>query len=326
MPELTRAAVEAAINEYDEKTRKAFLDEYGFKGARDYFLVVNGKNYDSKAIVAVAHKFLETGRPLTHDELVGGKNDAAKKLIDLGFQVTTPGENPDWTWDEHVLALDLYFQLKGTAFSKIHPKVLALSELLRTTGGFVGSAASTKFRNANGVNMKLMNFRRLDPDMQAAGLVGLTRGSRGEVEVWNRYVDDRSALAAAVGIIRSGASPGPTFVDSDQDESSAEGSVVLRLHKKRERDSGLAHRKRAAVLAAHGKLACEVCDMTFGARYGEHGQDFIEVHHNDPIALSQPGRRTSLDELACVCSNCHRMLHRNGLREISWLRQQLRLP
>ncbi|RWF41607.1 MAG: hypothetical protein EOS46_27835 [Mesorhizobium sp.] len=323
---MTRAAVEAAIKEYDTKGRQSFLNEYGFKGARDYFLVVDGKNYDSKAIVAVAHKFMEAGRPLTHDELVGGKNDAAKKLIELGFQVTTPGENPDWTWDEHVLALDLYFQLKGTAFSKIHPRISELSAFLRNKGRTSSPAATGKFRNVNGVNMKLMNFRRLDPDMEATGRVGLTKGSRGEVGVWDCYADDRAGLAAAVRIIRSGTSPGISAPEQDQDDGSAEGSIVIRLHKARERDGSLARRKKAAVLAANGKLACEVCNMTFAERYGEHGQDFIEVHHIDPIALSQPERRTTLGDLSCVCSNCHRMLHRNGLREISWLKQLLRLP
>ncbi|TIW77776.1 MAG: HNH endonuclease, partial [Mesorhizobium sp.] len=48
--------------------------------------------------------------------------------------------------------------------------------------------------------------------------------------------------------------------------------------------------------------------------------------HIDPIALSEEGRRTTLAQLACVCSNCHKMLHRGGLREISWLRQQLHSP
>ncbi|RUW98675.1 hypothetical protein EOA35_22840, partial [Mesorhizobium sp. M8A.F.Ca.ET.023.01.1.1] len=204
MEELTRSAVEAAIQEYDAKGRKAFLEEYGFKGARDYFLMVGGVNYDSKAIVAVAHKFLATGRALAADELVGGKNDAAKKLLSLGFQVTTPGENPDWTWDEHVLALDLYFRLKGSAFAKNDPRIVALSRFLQARGNASGLAATAKFRNVNGAYMKLMNFRRLDPDPQAAGRVGLTRGSRGEVEVWRRYFDDRDALEAAVRIIQSG--------------------------------------------------------------------------------------------------------------------------
>ncbi|TIS99571.1 MAG: HNH endonuclease [Mesorhizobium sp.] len=327
MEELTRSAVEAAIQEYDAKGRKAFLEEYGFKGARDYFLMVGGVNYDSKAIVAVAHKFLATGRALAADELVGGKNDAAKKLLSLGFQVTTPGENPDWTWDEHVLALDLYFRLKGSAFAKNDPRIVALSRFLQARGNASGLAATAKFRNVNGAYMKLMNFRRLDPDAQAAGRVGLTRGSRGEVEVWRRYFDDRDALEAAVRIIQSGSHASGFSANLDTgDEGSAEGSVVLRVHKARERDGTLASKKKAAVLAALGELACEVCDMTFQKQYGDHGKDFIEVHHIDPIALSEEGRRTTLAQLACVCSNCHKMLHRGGLREISWLRQQLHSP
>lgn len=51
-------------------------------------LLVDGQEYDSKAIVAVAHKHLPgDGRPLRHDELSGGLGDAVRKLMDLNFQV-----------------------------------------------------------------------------------------------------------------------------------------------------------------------------------------------------------------------------------------------
>ncbi len=43
-------AVLRAIAEFDERGRRAFLNEYGFAPARDYFIVVDDKKYDSKAI------------------------------------------------------------------------------------------------------------------------------------------------------------------------------------------------------------------------------------------------------------------------------------
>jgi 5-methylcytosine-specific restriction protein A len=316
----------AAIREYDDKGRRAFLKEYGFGGARGYYLVVRGKNYDSKAIVAVAHKYLSAGRALTKKKLFGGKDDAAKKLIALGFDVTSPGENADWTWDEHVLALDLYFELQDVAFGKNHPAIAELSKLLRNAGERIGVATTAKFRNFNGVYMKLMNFRRLDPRVQSQGQKGLTRGSGGEVKVWNRFADDRPGLEAAAKIIRNEMQKGSERASvEDPDQGGAEGSIVIRIHKARERDPALVAKKKAAVLKATGKLACEACDLTFGERYGPHGEGFIEVHHNEPIALSRQGRKTNLSQLACVCSNCHRMLHRNGLQSIKWLKQQLLL-
>ena len=49
-----RSAVIEAIQEYDQKGL-VFLREHGFGSARNYFLIYQGKRYDSKAIVGVAH-------------------------------------------------------------------------------------------------------------------------------------------------------------------------------------------------------------------------------------------------------------------------------
>jgi predicted HNH restriction endonuclease len=40
------------------------------------------------------------------------------------------------------------------------------------------------------------------------------------------------------------------------------------------------------------------------------GQGFIEVHHVIPLSQSAGPRRTDLDDLLLVCSDCHRMIHR----------------
>jgi hypothetical protein len=39
--------------------------------------------------------------------------------------------NPDWTREEHILALDLYMRLRGTSYSDDHVEVIALSETLK---------------------------------------------------------------------------------------------------------------------------------------------------------------------------------------------------
>ncbi|MGX9120307.1 HNH endonuclease [Mesorhizobium sp. BHbsci] len=326
MAELTTTAVKAAIEEYDRLGKAEFLRRYGFGAARDYFLVFEGRNYDSKAIFGVAHKYAGE-EALSADRFTGGKSYVAKKLRGLGFDVTSPGENADWNWDEHVLALDVYLTLKDSAFGKNHPAIVALSDLLQIAGEKSGRASTVKFRNVNGVYMKLMNFRRLDPAIQANGRVGLSRGSKTEVAVWKRYATDMPALKIAVAIVRDGMEHGITGDDNgESDEGSAEGSVIIIAHRRRERDWTLASKKKKDVLKKTGKLACDVCDVTFAERYGSHGDGFIEVHHNNPIALSEPGRNTRLTELSCVCSNCHRMLHRGGLQTIDWLKTQLSPP
>lgn len=58
-----------------------------------------------------------------------------------------------------------------------------------------------------------------------------------------------------------------------------------------------------------GRLECEVCGFDFATRYGDLGTGFIEAHHILPLAAAGPAT-TRLADLALVCSNCHRMLHR----------------
>ena len=57
LKDLTREDVLQTIAEFDQLGRDAFLNRYGFGQSRSYFLVHNGRYYDSKAIAGVAHRF-----------------------------------------------------------------------------------------------------------------------------------------------------------------------------------------------------------------------------------------------------------------------------
>lgn len=62
-------AVEAALAEFDQLGRDAFLKQYGFGRARRYFVSRGGNHYDSKAIVGAAVGFEHPDRgPLLHTE------------------------------------------------------------------------------------------------------------------------------------------------------------------------------------------------------------------------------------------------------------------
>jgi predicted HNH restriction endonuclease len=86
--------------------------------------------------------------------------------------------------------------------------------------------------------------------------------------------------------------------------------------REREIRTNRAERKREAVEAAkrlHG-LSCQVCEFN-GDAYGDHGAGFIEVHHLLPVAeAAKRGKRSvnARTELAVLCSNCHRMIHRGS--------------
>lgn len=106
--------------------------------------------------------------------------------------------NPDWTREEHILGLDLYMRLRGTSYPDEHPEVIRLSETLRALAKLRGMSGGPTFRNANGVSMKMLNFRRVDTEY--AG-VGLPSGSKLEEQVWRDYTDQPAELGAAVRAI-----------------------------------------------------------------------------------------------------------------------------
>jgi predicted HNH restriction endonuclease len=98
-------------------------------------------------------------------------------------------------------------------------------------------------------------------------------------------------------------------------ESAIEGNQQRRLVIHRQRESSLRRAKLDAFRKEHdGRLFCEVpgCGFSFEIVYGELGSGFAEVHHLTPLGeLSQP-ISTTLADLAVVCANCHRMIHRNN--------------
>lgn len=68
--------------------------------------------------------------------------------------------------------------------------------------------------------------------------------------------------------------------------------------------------KSLALKKGNGFIKCECCNFDFVSAYGKIGHGFIECHHKIPIA--EGGRLTKVSDLAMVCSNCHRMLHRRN--------------
>lgn len=89
-----------------------------------------------------------------------------------------------------------------------------------------------------------------------------------------------------------------------------EGGLVLRTHLRRERNRQLVVAAKAAFKRHHGRVFCEACGFDFAAVYGDLGADFIEAHHEAPLAEREGISETRIQDLRMVCGNCHRMLHR----------------
>lgn len=223
--------------------------------------------------------------------------------------------NPAWTRDELILALDLYLKHRDSLPSKHHPEVKALSQLLGQIGEALGLNNGGSFRNENGVYMKLGNFRRWDPEYIKDGKTGLAKGNKDERLVWDEYANAPVELAAVVvairGIVES--STPETHALAGDDElgiaEAAEGKVLTRLHRVRERSRALVEAKKKDVLLKRGCLQCEACDFDFAQAYGPAGDGIIDVHHTKPVHTLKPGERTKLSELALLCANCHRVIH-----------------
>ncbi|GGH18138.1 HNH endonuclease [Sphingobacterium alkalisoli] len=234
--------------------------------------------------------------------------------------------NPKWQRDELILALDLYFQLEPGQIHARNPLVIELSDTLNKLPIHGDKEEYEKFRNPNGVGLKLSNFLALDDTYKGKGMVATSKLDK---EVFSDFKNKRELLAQLAQAIRSTAEY-PEIKDQiltakedleDEGYERQEGSILYRYHLSRERNPTLVKKKKEQSLKKYGKLECELCSFDFFKVYGEKGYGFIECHHRKPLHLLTKNTSTRLDDLMLVCANCHRMLHRGWNEQIQQSRQ-----
>jgi 5-methylcytosine-specific restriction protein A len=145
-------------------------------------------------------------------------------------------------------------------------------------------------------------------------LTGLAAGEAADDEdavaaLWLEFTDDQAKLRAAVDAIRANldSAEATGFDVVEQGVVTAqEGRLLTTVHVRRERSRKL---RNAKIRAAGKRPRCDACSFDFEDAYGERGRGFIECHHTVALADLRPGTETSLDDLALVCANCHRMIH-----------------
>ena len=255
----------------------------------------------------------------------GDKEEGRKILSRAGISHNMT-KNPNWARDELILALDLYMRVDPNRTSKKNPEIIALSDTLNSLPIHPRGDHQENFRNPNGVYMKLCNFLRFDPEYKGAGLQA---GGKHEESIWEEFANDPERLTATAAAIRTGAtlieppSENEEFQVDDED-GFPEGRILTQLHKRRERSPTAVRKKKQSVLKATGKLACEVCGFDFEEAYGELGRGFAECHHRKPLSELPASKATRLKDLAIVCANCHRMLHRaRSWRTVEELMEQV---
>lgn len=89
--------------------------------------------------------------------------------------------NKDWTREEHILAFNLYCKIPFGSIHMNNPRIVELARILE--------------RKVGSVSLKLSNFARLDPALQARGIRGMKHGAKGEEEVWHEFAARPEELA-----------------------------------------------------------------------------------------------------------------------------------
>jgi predicted HNH restriction endonuclease len=93
-----------------------------------------------------------------------------------------------------------------------------------------------------------------------------------------------------------------------------EGRIAYRQHKIRERDPRVAKEaKKRFKEKNNGNIFCEACGFNFKLIYGQRGSDFIESHHKRPISSMNMNEATKVKDIALLCSNCHKMIHKSPM-------------
>jgi 5-methylcytosine-specific restriction protein A len=120
--------------------------------------------------------------------------------------------------------------------------------------------------------MKLGNFRSVDPEYTSLGKRGLTRGGKGDRDVWDDFVKRPQELALAAAAIKATVLTGDQNSVSDDTSGiteASEGHLLTRVHVSGERNAKLVTEKKKAALRQHGVRACEPCSFDFSKVYGE---------------------------------------------------------
>ena len=104
--------------------------------------------------------------------------------------------NPKWLRQEIILALDLYFDSERGGISASNSKVIALSEKLNELKLDVERTDIERFRNPNGVSLKLSNFLAIDPTYIGKGM---KKGSKLDKLIFEEFFSNREDLKEEAG-------------------------------------------------------------------------------------------------------------------------------
>ncbi|MEI7900937.1 MAG: HNH endonuclease, partial [bacterium] len=312
------------IEECDRLGREAFLSKYGFGPAVKFWLVYRGRSYDSKAIVGAAYGFQhpdffarEAG------QFSGNERTVARKLASLGFTVVR-GTSADAL---AVGMLDMFRPLPGCPVLTKQVGRFQYTDGVRIDEAFHAafnppdSSSYTPRGQARDVfvlfnNMVFEAAYRYEGQVDEALHLESIRFKRDLMKEFRLvFPAAEGTFTIAMGqdvnhFVFSHVAVSPESADDDEAEY-PEGRASYRQHRRLERNTAVVKQAAQRFSKKHGgRLFCEVCLIDFEAKYGARGRGFIEAHHTKHVSEMQNGDKTKAEDLAMLCSNCHRMIHR----------------
>lgn len=272
---------------------------FGFRRPVWFFIAADGESYPLKYVYAMA---AEMDSLNTHTYI------ARRELTDLGYRIfkeSNTEAKPQKSGDRQT------------------PEKLSSQELQQVTAEYIwkavqsllGGAKAEEFGASVDYDLLVDGGVRLAPKqvfgLAASDALGLSvkpfHFTAGANTVCFQLLE-----RAGYRIVAKGGHVEPLDLPPEQEELEwAEGAPKLVKHFRRERAPGLAHAKKAQFRNQHGRLFCESCQLEPSEKYGPYAEACIEVHHNAiHVAHMKPGQMTKLEQLQCLCANCHRVLHR----------------
>lgn len=134
--------------------------------------------------------------------------------------------------------------------SSSNPKIIELSDTLNRLPQNKGQRElNPKFRNPNGVQLKLSNFKALDPSYSGTGMSSYSQEDK---RVFKEFYLDRERLKKTAKRIRTLISDEIHSLnvakiedDWDTDHNHSEGGVLYKFHKYRERNRKIVKKKKS---------------------------------------------------------------------------------
>ncbi len=346
------SSIEKAIQECDRLGRDAFLKQYGFGKSRVYFLVKIGKYYDSKAIVAVAHKYEFPQLGLLHSsQFSGGEKTVGELLTRLGFTIERreepiPEPGNVLSNDEMMRAFGVGLQ-GGMRYSSRNNLLLLISDptkslyadrweenILHYTG-----MGKIRDQQLTSQNKRLLESSESDIEVHLCEVDRATEYTYvGEVELAGKLYQEwqldeegseRKVYMFPLRLKHDSVKPIPTQKDLLSIEElkekylkkkSLEELKKLAKHAKKKPQRRLVNNdqiiRNPSVVEYVKRVArgkCDLCEELAPFK-DKKGEPYLECHHVIPLAEDGDD---SIENAVALCPNCHRKMHSLNLRSDS---------